>query len=139
MCDAPPTLREVAALAALSQSLVVHLDERIETGELPDPPTEWTVRENKWLATRHGIDASLIADPEGVRKPARELIAELVGELGPVAERLGCAEELQDVLRILDHGPSYLRQRAIRDAGGSASDIVDALIRELETDEPQTP
>lgn len=139
MCDAPPTLREVAALAALSQCLVEHLDERIERGASPEVPHEWTVRENKWLATRHGIDAFLISDLDGSTRPARDLIAELVTELTPAARRLGCADELSDVCRILDDGPSYIRQRAIRASGGRAQDVVDALIEELDTDEPQTP
>jgi carboxylate-amine ligase len=139
MCDAPPTLREVSALAALAQSLVEWLNERYEAGHRTDPRSEWTLRENKWLATRHGIDARLITDPEGLRRPARDLVAELVHDLGPTADRLGCREELEDVLRILDHGPSYLRQRGIREGGGTPQDVVDALVKELDTDEPLPP
>lgn len=137
MCDAPPTLREVAALAALAQSLVVWLDEHVEPTATPG--RDWTVRENKWLAARHGIEARLIADRAGTRRPARDLADELLTRLGPTATALGCATELDDVRRILDHGASYRRQRAIRAAGGSPSDVVDALVRELRTDEPVLP
>lgn len=139
MCDAPATLREVAALAALAQSLVVSLDERHQRGALDEPAADWTVRENKWLAARHGIDAQLITDDHGGRRSARDLIAELIDELAPTAERLGCAPELADVHRILEHGPSYVRQRAVRAAGGTPEDVVDLLVRELATDEVTRP
>jgi carboxylate-amine ligase len=136
MCDAPHTLREVAALAALAQSLVESLARRFEAGEFPELASEWTVRENRWLAARHGVDADLIADPSGHRRPARELVAELTEQLHPIALELACADELADVARILDRGPGYVRQRQIRQAGGSPADVVEAVARELETDEP---
>lgn len=133
MCDAMPTLTEVAALGALAQCLVAWLDDRFDHGAFPRPPREWTVRENKWLAARHGIDADLIVDSSGHRRPARVLIAELVETLVPVAARLGCVAELHDVLTIVERGPSYLRQRRIIDAGGTRGDIVAAAVTELET------
>lgn len=135
MCDAPPTLTEVAALAALAQSLVAYLIGRIDRGEGIDIPHEWTVRENKWLAARHGIDAQLIVDSTGRRAPLADIAGELVTELTPTAEALGCAAELAGVRDILRHGPSSARQRAIRAAGGSPADVVAHLIHELATDD----
>lgn len=139
MCDAPSTMHEVAALGALAQSLVTWLDARADAGTFPSPPTDWSVRENKWLATRHGLEAELLDDPWGGRRPATALITELVGELQPTARRLGCGHELRDVLAILEHGAGYQRQRAIRAAGGTACDVVDCLVRELLHDEVCTP
>jgi carboxylate-amine ligase len=137
ICDGIPTLREIAALAALAQCLVQWLDERYDAGEFPRPANEWLIRENKWLASRHGLDAELIVDDRGQRRPVRELLQELVGALHPVADRLGCRAELDDVLTIAANGPSYVRQRRIIEQGGSNADVVAALVRELETDEPE--
>jgi carboxylate-amine ligase len=134
MCDGIPTLREVAALAALAQSLVQWLDDRYDTVDFPPMAHEWVVKENKWLAARHGLAAELIVSDDGRRQPVRDLVDRLVDDLLPVADRLGCATELADVRRILDHGASYQRQRRIIEAGGSRRDVVDALARELETD-----
>jgi carboxylate-amine ligase len=139
MCDAPPTLRETAALAALAQSLVVHLDEQLEHGGALDRRNEWVVRENKWLAARHGVEAELITDRTGRREPLRAVVAELVDELAPTASALGCRTELDDVHTILRYGPSYARQRAVRAAGGSAVDVVDHLARELLSGEMAPP
>jgi carboxylate-amine ligase len=136
MCDGIPTLREVSALAALSQSLVEWLDRRIDAGtELP-APREWVLRENKWLAARHGIDAQLIVDAHGDRRPARHEIAAILDELEPVAASLGCRDELAGVTAILEHGPSYQRQRAVVDQGGTLTDVVRALTVELASDCP---
>jgi glutamate---cysteine ligase / carboxylate-amine ligase len=139
MCDAPPTLHEVAALAALAQALVARLDERFDEGTIPDRREEWLVRENKWLAARHGIDARLITDRDGRREPVPAIVERLLAELEPTAATLHCRDELLDVRSILERGPSYARQRAVRAAGGSATDVVDHLVRELATGEVIVP
>lgn len=133
ICDGIPTLREVAALAALAQSLVEWFDTLIDRGDTLPVPKEWVIRVNKWRAARYGIGADIIGD-QGTRVPLDRAIRELVEELSPVATRLGCLDELRSNLEVLDHGPSYLRQRRILAAGGSYPDVVDALVRELETD-----
>ena len=133
MCDASPTLREVSALAALAQCLVAHTIERIDAGELPPRPREWTVRENRWLAARHGVHADLIATDDGRRMPAEELLGSLVERLRPTAGDLGAERELADVLTIWSEGPSYLRQRQIVEDGGTYQDVAVRLADELET------
>ena len=57
ICDGMPTLREVAVVAALSQCLVHRFDMLMDRGYTLPIPTAWVVRENKWRAARHGIDA----------------------------------------------------------------------------------
>ena len=54
---------------------------------------EWVLRQNKWRAARHGLEASLIIDDEGSTRPVKEVIAELLDELHPIATRLGCTDE----------------------------------------------
>jgi len=73
ICDGLPTLDEVAAIAALTQCLVVDLNRRLEAGQALPP---WHVQENKWRAARYGLDAQVILDaPEpraaGHRRPPR--------------------------------------------------------------------
>ena len=130
MCDGITNLDEVAGLAALAQSLVAWLLERHAAGEaLPGAP-EWVVRENKWLASRHGLDSAFIIDGTGRRSPAITLLDELVERLTPTARRLGCADELASVRALVARGPSYRRQRRILDEGGDLRDVVAALAHE---------
>ncbi|MDQ3640497.1 MAG: glutamate--cysteine ligase [Actinomycetota bacterium] len=136
ICDGIPTLGEVAGLAALAQSLVEWLDTLIDRGYTLPVPREWVMRVNKWRAARYGIDAEIIGDDQGTRVPVARSIRELVEELSPVASRLGCLDELTTNLDTLDRGPSYLRQRRVVEGGGSTVDVVDSLVREMETDRP---
>lgn len=136
ICDGLPTLTEIATVAALAQCLVEWMDTLIDRGYKLPFPKRWILGQNKWRAARHGVDAELIVDDRGTLQPVRKAIEELVEELTPVARRLGCEPELLHALRILDHGPSYLRQRRWADAGGTLEDVVDRLIEELRSDQP---
>lgn len=134
MCDGIPTAREVGMVAALSQCLVERFDAQLDRGyQLPSPPS-WVVRDNKWRATRHGLDADIITDGTGTTVPLRDELYELHRELVPVAERLGCGAELDVITEVLDVGASYERQRAIVAAGGSLTDVVDACVTEFSED-----
>ena len=135
-CDGLPTLDEVASMAALAQSLVEWLDTLDDRGYTLPAPATWVVRQNKWQAARHGLDAELIVDEKGARRPARDLVRELVEELLPVARRIGCADELASVEHVLTHGASHERQRAIVTEGGSLKDVVDHLAGELDASLP---
>lgn len=130
MCDGVTNLDDVAALAALAQSLVAWLLDRFAAGEpLPGAP-EWVVRENKWLASRHGLDSAFIVDGTGRREPAASILDRLVDQLTPTATALGGAEELASVRALVERGPSYRRQRRILDEGGDMTDVVAALVHE---------
>jgi YbdK family carboxylate-amine ligase len=130
--DGLPTLDEITVVAALSQSLVERLDEQYVQGDLTEPPQTWLLRENKWRATRYGLDAELIVDETGATMPVRQALRDLVGELMPFALRLGCADELRGIDRILTAGASYQRQRAVAAAsGGDLTRVVDSLLEEM--------
>ena len=134
MFDGVPTLHEVGMVAALSQCLVQLFDTQLGRGyTLPSWPA-WIVHDNRWRATRYGLDASVIIDASGSTAPLRGELHELVAELRPVADRLGCAPELEVVSEVLDHGASYERQRAVVATGGGLTDVVDALLTEFAED-----
>ncbi len=134
MFDGVPTQREVGMAAALSQSLVQLLDTQLDRGyRLPSQPS-WVIRDNKWRATRYGLDAIVITNASGSTAPLRDEIYELHAELQPVAQRLGCMAELDVVSEVLQHGASYERQRAVLATGGGLTDVVDALVTEFAED-----
>ncbi|MEW9526967.1 glutamate--cysteine ligase [Microbispora sp. NPDC049125] len=139
MFDGIPTPREVGMVAALSQCLVQQFDQQLDRGYKLPHPAPWVVRDNKWRATRYGLDADVITDDRGSTAPMRDVLYEIQRELEPVAERLGCAEELAVMTEVLERGSSSERQRAILAAGGSLQDVVDATIAELAEDRFVTP
>jgi carboxylate-amine ligase len=134
MFDGLPTAREVGMAAALAQSLVQLFDGQLDRGYQLPSPSSWIVRDNKWRATRYGLDATVITDESGTTAPLRDDLYELVHELEPTAYRLGCLDELQVASEVLEYGASYERQRAILAHTGEMTDVVDALVTEFTED-----
>ncbi len=137
ICDGLPTLSEVGMVAALSQCLVEMFNTQLDRGDVLPVPHDWVVRENKWRAARYGLDADIITDERGSTVPLRQSITELVQDLGPVAERLDCADHLIGVHELMQRGASYERQRRVaRSAGGDLRAVVDALLEEMHQGAP---
>ena len=132
ICDGVSTLTEMRALVALVHCLVVDLSDRLERGEkLPTMPP-WHVQENKWRAARYGLDAWIILDEHSNERLMQDDLHDLLEHLAPVAERLGCVDELALVEEIPRRGASYQRQRAIADeTHGDLVAVVDSVVREL--------
>jgi carboxylate-amine ligase len=132
--DATPTLTEIIASAALIQSLVVMLSRRYDRGTRLPLVSPWIVKENKWRATRYGLNADLITDDDGNLKPITSSIRDLLDQVQPVALELGCSEELADLETIMQRGPSSDRQRQVYDQTGSLVEVTQSLVTELRTD-----
>ncbi len=136
--DGLPTLLEVGVAAALSQCLVEMLSRQLDCGHTLPVPHDWIVRENKWRAARYGLDTDIIVDEHGNTRPLRESVLELVHELGPVADRLGCSAQLAGAHEVLARGPSYARQRRVAERhGGDLRAVVRSLIEEMRTGRPE--
>ena len=132
VCDGISTVDELAALTALMHCLVVDLDARVAAGEEPAVLPPWHVQENKWRAARYGLDAIVITDAASTERLVTDDLADLLTRLEPVAERLGCTEELASVAAIPSRGASYQRQRAVAaDRDGDLVAVVDSVVREL--------
>jgi carboxylate-amine ligase len=136
ICDGMPTMSEIATVAAIAQCLVEWLDTLVDRGYTLPCPKSWIVGQNKWRAARYGMDADIILDEAGQLTPVRAAVEALVEELTPVGRRLGCEAELAGAARILEHGPSYVRQRRWVETGAALPDVVDGLIGELRSDLP---
>ncbi|MDR6970238.1 glutamate--cysteine ligase [Leifsonia shinshuensis] len=131
-CDGLSTADEVGAVSALIHCLTDRMSGQLEQGVEPVTLQPWFVRENKWRAARYGLDAEIMVAPDGSERLVSDSLRELVDELQPEAERLGCTDELATVLTILDTGGSYQRQLAVAEAnGGSLQAVVSSLTHEL--------
>lgn len=137
ICDGLPTMQEIGMVAALSQCLVDQLDRELDKGYTLPTPKGWVVRENKWRAARYGLDATIIRGEDEQTVPVRDALRELVHDLGPTSQRLGCVEELAAVEAQLESGASYQRQRAVAAAhDGDLTAVVDSLIAEFDAGRP---
>ena len=134
IADAVPTFREVGMLAAIVQCLVQLFDAQLDRGYQLPSRSSWVIRDNKWRATRYGLDAVVITDDSGATAPLRDEVFELLRDLEPVAWRLGCVEELAVASEVLEYGASSERQRAAHAANADLTSVVDALVTEFAED-----
>jgi glutamate---cysteine ligase / carboxylate-amine ligase len=121
---------------ALLQSLYAWLDARYQDGESLDPPPLWILRENKWRASRWGIDADIIIDLAGHTAPMLKELEKLMGCIERYAGPLQAGPELSWMARTLGKGLSYERQRAVFDVTNSLVSVTDSLVEEFRTNRP---
>jgi carboxylate-amine ligase len=132
VCDGVPSIEEVGALGALAQCLVEDLSTRLDRDEPIGVLQPWFVRENKWRAARYGMEAVIIRNPHGDEALVTDDLAVLLDRLEPIADRLGCSDELASVHDIVRRGASYQRQlRVAAEHNGSLKAVVASLVTEL--------
>ncbi len=118
--DAQTEGARTASLAALAQCLVATADEH-------PPENPLFTEENKWRATRYGLDARLHDFSTGGHASAREVARDLVKALHPVSQDHGCEAELEGALEIVERGTGAESQRAVFGKRGSTEDVAGYL------------
>jgi carboxylate-amine ligase len=94
ICDGQPDLGEARSLAALGYALAARIARALDDGEpVPDLPHR-LIEENLWRAIRYGLSGELIDLATGDVRPARAHLERLIEWVLPVAEELGCADQL---------------------------------------------
>jgi carboxylate-amine ligase len=137
IADGASNLLEVAAISALTHCFVEHFSTMLDRGETLPTLQPWFAQENKWRSARYGMDAIIITNAAGDEELVTDAVGRWLVELAPVAERLGCAAELEQVRAILRRGASYQRQRAVaRRHAGELDAVVRSLVAELKAGRP---
>ena len=133
-CDAMPTLKENLAITALVYLLAVKFGEEYEGNGKMYRMDRWILEENKWRATRYGIQGQFLQDVKGKTIGINESLMNLYEEVLAFSmkkEYQANQEYLTVIPEILSKGPSYLRQRQwTHKRPGDYKYIVDNLLRE---------
>lgn len=130
VCDTPTDLEAALGLTALVQCLVTGLSREIDRGAYQFDCHPMMVRQNKWRACRFGLEAELVDPYTFESRPARDVARSLADRLAPIAEELGCANELASLRGTLDGPTGADRQRASARAG-DLSDVVKACVHDI--------
>ena len=133
--DSQTSLKSAVALTALTQCLVAKALSENARG----PYDRELASENKWRASRHGLNAAFYDVQKGVSVPAKEMARSLVEELRPVSQDLGCENELLDVLEIVENGTGSQHQRRVYERSGDFLDVVAFLIENTRPAMAETP
>ena len=102
----------------------------LETETSKEPYNKPLAEENRWRASRHGMDAVFYNAATDASVPARDAARNLVEELRPHAQDLGCEDELEGILDIVNGGTGSRRQREIYEESGEFLDVVAYLIED---------
>jgi carboxylate-amine ligase len=131
ICDVPMRLDETVAIAALIQAICVKLYRLRERNLGFRSYRRALLMENKWRASRYGIDGKLIDFGKEVEVPFRELAAELFAFVDDVVDDLGSRSELSGIRWILENGSGADRQlRVYHATGGDLKKVVDFICEE---------
>jgi carboxylate-amine ligase len=121
------TINETIAIAALFQAICAKLYKlRSQNLNFIIYPRV-LVNENKWRASRYGIDGSLIDFGKEAEVNTRVLIYELLDFVDDVLDDLGSRHTIMHVQKMLEQGTGADRQLAIYNQTQSYTDVVDYI------------
>jgi carboxylate-amine ligase len=131
ICDIPMRLDETVTLAALVQAICVKLY-RLRLQNLGFRRyRRGLILENKWRASRYGIEGKLIDFGKEAEVPFPELVAEMLEFVDDVVDELGSRREVEAVNWIVQNGTGADRQlRVYEAAGGDLRKVVDYICEE---------
>jgi glutamate---cysteine ligase / carboxylate-amine ligase len=130
ICDVPMRVEETIAITAIFQALVVKLYKLRMQNMSFIRYSRALINENKWRASRYGLDGRMIDFGIQQEKDTRALIVELLGFIDDVVDDLGSRNALQYVYKILNEGSGADRQLAVFAQTGSLEKVVDYITDE---------
>lgn len=135
VCDGLATIRETVMVVALAQALARRAGARVAAGTNRTFPPAWRVRENKWRASRHGMDADYLVSNDGSTMPLRPYLARTLDELAADGFIDAASKYAAALHEVAAGAPtSSERQRALFERTGSFDEVTRALADEFEDD-----
>ena len=132
VCDIPMRADETIALAALIQATVAKLYKLHTANQGLRLYRRALLMENKWRASRYGMQGKLIDFGKQTEVPAKDLILEYLDFVDDVADELDSREELNYIHTMLDRGSGADRQLQVYQETGDLKKVVDYIIEETE-------
>jgi carboxylate-amine ligase len=127
ICDVPLTVQETITLAALFQGICAKLYKlRKQNLNFIIYPRA-LINENKWRASRYGIEGSMIDFGKEAEVITRVLIYELLDFIDDVAGPLGIRNSIGYVHKILEEGTGADRQLKVFEETQNLSEVVDYI------------
>jgi carboxylate-amine ligase len=131
VCDAVMRLEETLTLAALIQAVCVKLWKLRAQNLGFRMYRRALILENKWRASRWGIEGKLIDFGKEIEVPFSSLMQELLAFVDDVVDELGSRREVENLRWILEHGTGADRQLAVYEkSGGDLKKVVDYICDE---------
>lgn len=113
ICDVPMTVNETITIAALFQAICARIYMLRSKNLNFIQYSRALINENKWRASRYGVDGYLIDFGKEEEVNTRALLYELLDFLDPVLDHLGSRHRIAYVHKMLENGTGADRQLAV--------------------------
>ncbi len=131
VCDIPMRLDETVAIAALIQATMAMLYKLHASNKSYRIYGRSLIMENKFRASRYGIQGKLIDFGKEEEIPVRDLMLEYLELIDPVVDELGSREEINYIHQMLKMGTGADRQlKVFEENGGDLKKVVDYIVAE---------
>ena len=131
ICDIPLRVDETIAIAALIQATVAKLHKLLAQNQTFRIYNRALIMENKWRASRYGIDGKLIDFGKQIEVDERDLIREYLELVDDVVDELGSREEINYIHHMLETGTGADRQlKVFHESGGDLKKVVEFMVEE---------
>lgn len=127
ICDVPMTISETIAIAALFQAICVKLYKLRMQNMNFIMYQRALLNENKWRASRYGIDGTLIDFGKESEVNTRALIYELLDFVDDVVDDLGSRVHINYITKMMENGTGADRQLAVFEKNKNHFDVVDYI------------
>src|SRR3982075_768425 len=142
VCDAQSRVDDTVAIAALIQAIISKLFKLLRQNTTFRVYRRRLLDENRWRATRYGIDGKLIDFGNETEVDTRSLLNELLEFVSTEVNELGSQREMAHIERIMREGTGADRQLAEFGRTHDMKAVVDQIVAEtyegLRVDGPTT-
>jgi carboxylate-amine ligase len=130
VCDAQTRVDDTLAIAALIQALVAKLFKLLAQNTTFRVYRRRLLDENRWRASRYGINGKLIDFGRETEVETRTLLNELLAFVSTEVEELGSQREMAHIERIMREGTGADRQLAVYEQTNDIRAVVDQIVHE---------
>jgi carboxylate-amine ligase len=122
------TVDETIAIAAFIQAITAKLYKLREDNLNFITYKKSLINENKWRASRYGIDGKLIDFGKEMEVDTRSLILEMLDFVDDVVDDLGSRKELEFISQMLENGTGAERQLKIYEETNDLKKVVEYIV-----------
>jgi glutamate---cysteine ligase / carboxylate-amine ligase len=130
VCDAQSRVDDTLAIAALIQAVIVKLHKLLRQNITFRVYRRRLLDENRWRASRYGIDGKLIDFGNETEVDTRSLLNELLDFVSTEVNELGSEREMAHIERIMREGAGADRQLAVWERTQDMKAVVDQIVAE---------
>ena len=130
VCDAQSRVDDTLAIAALIQAVIAKLHKLLRQNITFRVYRRRLLDENRWRASRYGIDGKLIDFGRETEVDARSLLNELLEFVSTEVNELGSENEMAHIEQIMREGTGADRQLAVWEGTQDMKAVVDQIVAE---------